>query len=61
MTFSFRRYAVAPSPAYPSEVIDRPVIPIRVAAGGPARPLFALVDTGSDDTNGLFVGFGAGG
>jgi hypothetical protein len=49
--FRFRRYDVQPTPGYPSGVIYRPVVPIRVGAvGGPRLPFFGLLDTGSDDT-----------
>lgn len=51
MTYKFRRFVVPPSPAYPSGAIYRPVIPIWVGPrGGPLKPYFGLLDTGSDDT-----------
>lgn len=51
MTYHFRRYQVPPSPAYPSGVIFRPVIPVWVGAEGHRRlPTLGLLDTGSDDT-----------
>jgi len=49
--YPFRRYNVPPSPAYPSGVIFRPVIPIWAGAEGqPRLPSLGLLDTGSDDT-----------
>jgi hypothetical protein len=48
--FPFRRAEVDPCPAYPTGVIDRPVIPIWVSSGGKPIPFFGLLDTGSDDT-----------
>ncbi len=47
MTYPFRVYGVDPSPAYPFNVIYRPVVPIRIGVGdGPRVPFFALLDTG---------------
>lgn len=51
MTFKFRRYEVHPTPADPSGVIYRPVVPIWIGAEAGIRvPFFGLLDTGADDT-----------
>jgi hypothetical protein len=48
--FPFSTGEVDPCPAYPTGVIDRPVIPIWVSGRGKPIPFFGLLDTGSDDT-----------
>jgi hypothetical protein len=49
--FSFQRADIEPTPAFPSNVIYRPVIPIWIGPkGGPLKPFLGLLDTGADDT-----------
>jgi Aspartyl protease len=49
--FPFRRADVEPTPAFPTNVIYRPVIPIWIGwESGPRKPFFGLLDTGADDT-----------
>jgi hypothetical protein len=49
--FKFRRAEVQPTPAYPSDIIYRPEIPVWIGpSGGRRLPFFGLLDTGSDDT-----------
>ena len=51
MNFPFQRGDLEPTPAFPTNVIYRPIIPIRIGpAGGPLKPFFGLLDTGADDT-----------
>jgi hypothetical protein len=50
MIFRFRRAEVAPTPAYASQTIYRPKIPIWIGPrGGRRRPFLGLLDTGADD------------
>jgi len=49
--FPFQRVDVDPTPAFPTDVIYRPVIPILIGPkDGPRKPFFGLLDTGADDT-----------
>ena len=51
MIFPFRRADIEPTPAFPTNVIYRPVIPIWIGRkDGPRKPFFGLLDTGADDT-----------
>ena len=51
MNFPFQRGDIEPTPAFPTNVIYRPIIPIRIGPkDGPRKPFFGLLDTGADDT-----------
>jgi hypothetical protein len=49
--FPFRRIDIDPTPAFPTNVIYRPIVPIWIGPkDGPRKPLFGLLDTGADDS-----------
>ncbi len=55
MIYRYRREEIGATPAYPSNFIFRPRIPVWVGVGdGPRMPFLGLLDTGADDTK-MFI------
>jgi predicted aspartyl protease len=48
--FSYRRYSVDPTPALEVNEMYRPVIPVRVFGAEDWLDIYALVDTGADES-----------
>src|SRR5687768_431360 len=50
MKFPYQQYQTAPSPTIPTGILHRPEIPLRIIGAAGALTMWALADTGSDDT-----------